>query len=98
MAGTSLTSSRIPSEQADVDHGSFLDQALWPEELESLIGQHCFTGSTLRAKNTAPFNGERAVSSMEMQYTLSRKKENAFFIATGNHIYYKGFKGNEIFH
>lgn len=28
----------------------------------------------------------------------AEKKENAFFIATGNHIYYKGFKGNEIFH
>lgn len=87
IAGSSLTSPMRPSEQANVDHGSLLDQSLWPEDLESLTGQFCFTGSTLGRKNTAPFNGGRAVSSKEMQDTINGRKENTFFTAKENRVY-----------
>ena len=50
-------------------------------------GQLCFPGSPLGVKNTAPFNGGGAVSSKEMQDTISRRKENAFLSAKSNHLF-----------
>lgn len=56
-----------------MDQVSLLDQSLWPEESESLIGQIWLTGSTFGVKNKGPFSGRGAVSSKGMQDTITRR-------------------------